>query len=323
MAIGEAHGVEPRAGIGEVERAHLSPGLAAIGRFAGPDSFEGAVLAHVSDERTVAPLQDRRLDVAESDEGLTRAPGAAAVVGKGHQGEGVGVAVEGEHDPAALELRRLAARLPPEALSELVAQRSVDLREERLGPGPIRSRHRLQPRSGEFPGPVLEVVGLEPHHPLPVPGRGADAFIVARGAVIGQRRAPLVVEDDRPEQPQLLRGIEKEAGVAVGEAGVVGERERLAPSRRPLRQPSPEDDDVIGLPFSSTAVPGDEQLAIGAFDDPRGMVVAVVQRKDKLGSVPRRFVGRDGADARPDNERGEKGGDNDAQACCRHGGIRR
>ena len=235
VAVGEADGVEPRSRIGKLERSHLPPGRAAVGRFAGADPLEGTILAHVGDERTVAPLEDRRLDVAEADEGLARTPGAAAIVGEGHQRERVGVAVEGEHDPPAVQLRRLAARLPPETLGELVPQGPFDLCEECLGARPVCGGHRLEPGLRQFPGPVLEVVGLEPDHPLPVPDRGAGACRVVRGAVIRQRRAPLVVEDDRPEEPKLLRGIQEQAGVAVGEAGVVGEREWLAPRLCPLR----------------------------------------------------------------------------------------
>src|SRR5206468_179530 len=62
----------------------------------------------------------------------------------------------------------------------------------------------------------LELLWLEVKRALPVPDRRAVGVVLRRDAIVGQARAPLVVENDRPEEPETALCVDKQRGVAVG-----------------------------------------------------------------------------------------------------------
>ncbi len=120
MAVGEAQCVQAGAGIRQVHGANRSPRHGVIARFGDTDAMERAVLAHVGHERTVLPLQDGRLDVAEAGEHAAGEPRLPGIVAEGHDGNAVGVRVERQHDAAGAEHSGFATRLPAETLGKFV-----------------------------------------------------------------------------------------------------------------------------------------------------------------------------------------------------------
>ena len=50
------------------------------------------------------------------------------------------------------------------------------------------------------------------------------------------------------------------------------------------------DGDVVGAALAGAAIPRDEQVAVGALDDARGVVVLGVEREDQLGGMLRAGV---------------------------------
>ena len=117
------------------------------------------------------------------------------------------------------------------------------------------------------------------------------ARVVDAGEIVREARFPRVGDDRRPEEPQPIVPIDHHAGVAIGEAGRIGHEERFAPGRFALLPPSAVDGHVVGASLARTAIPGDQQVAIRALDDPRRMVVLIVERKDELRRELRRGVG--------------------------------
>ena len=49
--------------------------------------------------------------------------------------------------------------------------------------------------------------------------------------------------------------------------------------------------DIIGRALAGAAIPGNEQVAIGAFHNARGVIVLRMEREDEPGPESRRFGG--------------------------------
>ena len=67
--------------------------------------------------------------------------------------------------------------------------------------------------------------------------------------------------------------------------GIVGQDKRIAPTVTTLASAGAVHGHVVGVPLARTAIPGNEQIAIGAFDDTGGMIVLRVQGEDQFGSM--------------------------------------
>ena len=74
---------------------------------------------------------------------------------------------------------------------------------------------------------------------------------------------PFVGDDDGPEEPEALFGVDKEGGVAVGEAGGVGDGEARVPLLPAIAQARAFDFHVVGRAFAGAVVPDGEEVAIG------------------------------------------------------------
>ena len=265
-----------------------------------------AVLAHVGDERAVVAAEHGGLDVAEADERLAGVPGFAVVVADGHDRDRKRVGVERQQDAAAGQDGRLAARLPAEALVELVAASCVGLRRS-------RSRDVVDCTSALYfstsaaslaSASSLKSSGLSRMRPSSVPVRRAwvgvvvadfdscvrhDSQVLAR--IIGQK-----------SHRRLLRSIIMQV-LQSGKPGVSAMRKASLQVDSPLRLTGAVDGDVVGAAFAGAAIPGDEQVAVRAFDDAGGVVVLVVEREDELGGV----VGGGGGLAGQHNRNEEEG----------------
>ena len=198
----------------------------------------------------------------------------AVVVADGHDRERKRVAIERQQDAAGREHGRLAARLPAEPLRELVAQPLFQLVGVALDPlGGVGAAAWPCSRAAALMALSLKSAGLSQITPCQSHFGAAGAWIVVRRAIVRQRRFPVVVQNDRPEQPQLLVLVDHHAGVAVGKAGIVGHHERLAPGACALGQPRAEHGHVVGRALARAAIPRDQQVAVGTLDDARRVVV--------------------------------------------------
>ena len=78
----------------------------------------------------------------------------------------------------------------------------------------------------------------------------------------------------------------------IGKARRVSHDKRVAPLPLPLPAPCAVDGHVIGRPLSAAAIPGDQQIAVGAFDDSRRVVVIRAKRENQIVLVERNRLSR-------------------------------
>ena len=97
----------------------------------------------------------------------------------------------------------------------------------------------------------------------------------------------MVIENDRPKQPQAVLLIDHHARVAVRKLGVIGHQERLGPLVGTFAAAGPVDGHVVGRAFSRAAIPGNQQITVRTLHNSGRVVVLVVEWKNEF-----RFVRR-------------------------------
>jgi hypothetical protein len=215
VAVGEADAVDSAAGVRQFGIADRAPVDAVVVRFRNADDAARAVLAHVRDERAVVAAQNRRLNVAEPDEGLARVPRFAIVVADCHDRNVERVGIERKKNAPARQHGRLAAVCPAKSLEE----RILEFRSLSFGTDDGAARRTNLAIAEQLERFVAEIIGLQKNHSLTFPLRRARTREVGRGPIVHQARFPARAEDRRIEQPEPRIFVDHHAGVAIGKAG--------------------------------------------------------------------------------------------------------
>jgi hypothetical protein len=103
-----------------------------------------------------------------------------------------------------------------------------------------------------------------------------------------------VRDDQRPKEKEPLAGIEEEHRVGFRETGGVGQNEGRGPRAGAAGPARGVDEDVVRGALTGAVEPADEQVAVGQFDDGRGVVVPFFRREDQFAGVLGRRHGAGG-----------------------------
>jgi len=294
VSVGKDDAVDSRAGVGEFRGGDFAPVDSVVLGFADADFSSPSIFPHVGDDGSILAAHQCGLDVPEADEGFAGVPVASIIIADGHQAERIGVGIEREQNSSGGEKDRLTADHPAEALKEFVLDADFggfDVLHLPFGQLILEFR-------GEFieslDGVFAEVVGLEVEYAAAGPVGISGTVIVGAVEIIREGRFPVVIEDDGPEEPQLLMAVEIEGCIAIGKPGVVGHEKVGGPLLAPLGESCAVDGDVVGLAFSVATIPGGEEFAVGEFDDAGGVIVVLAEGENEFGL--QEVFGGDGAD---------------------------